>query len=357
MTSKKRMRLIEPRPSLEEPALTIDDLKQWYFARDTFLGLKYKQQNMVLGLELARECRHEDAKWLVSLFPDEAPRSEEEAKCKFLDHSQDARALAFAGLVGCIIDKKNILMSAQLGCAQAQAWMSLFCYEQQHFKYAEISAAQNEPAGLAVAAECYWDGDGCQQNLEKALAYWEKAAILGDVASAYHFGGKKYSQISWERYFWWGEAARGGFYNAPLELVASAADCFKLYLESNGRTFANVIFAIGEAFCGNVKYELTGLQLFPERPKKPEIPPDYRDRRISFVFERRIHREDFAHNIADILNLHKHWIQNCKTSIFCWIWIGRNGIFGCIYIPRDIRNIISKLLWAKRYAWALAPPQ
>ncbi len=166
--------------ALDSVATDQEELKKWYLARDTFLGrghaaecadchgqtgsilalflpassftfhsnsagLKYRAQDMALGLALAAECSHPDAKWLVELFSDSGPpRNEEEAKEVFLAQGCDARALAFAGLVGCIIDKQCLLVSARMGCAQAQAWMSLFAYERSRVAFAEQAASQSK---------------------------------------------------------------------------------------------------------------------------------------------------------------------------------------------------------------------
>jgi hypothetical protein len=281
---------------------------------------------MALGLSLAAECNHPDAKWLVKLFAATGPpRNEDEAKEIFLAQGSDPRALSFAGLVGCIIDKQCLLIAASMGCAQAQAWMSLFAYERSRVAFAEQAAAQNEPAGLAVVAECCWDGDGCDQDVVRALALWQRAAELGDVAAAFHVGDKKYGENCPERYLWWGIAANGGYYNAPLELVASASGQVRLYDEnqSNGP----VVFAIGHAL-------------------KDQIHMGCRT-----VYGRRIHRDDFFENAKYAVDLYRQWISSCKLAVRCWIWTARQR-----GVVRDIRILIAKLLWADQAAWSASPP-
>ncbi len=178
-----------------------------------------------------------------------------------------------------------------------------------------------EPAGLAVVAECCWDGDGCDQDVVRALALWEQAAQLGDVASAFHVGDKKYGEHCPERYHWWGKAARGGYYNAPLELVASASGQVRQYdeFQNNGA----VVFAIGQAL-------------------KEHIHLGCRT-----VFGRRIHRDDFFEHAKRAVELHRQWTADCKRAVRCWIWIARQR-----GVVRDIRIVISKSLWAERSAWS-----
>ncbi len=54
---------------------------KWYHARRVFFDHDPSD-----GLALARQCKHEDARFLVSLFPGDASRTKDEAIVVFLTH-------------------------------------------------------------------------------------------------------------------------------------------------------------------------------------------------------------------------------------------------------------------------------
>ncbi len=63
------------------------ELIKWIHARRIF----FDRHEFGSGLALARECRHPDARLLVSLFPDGAPATGEQAARVFLVKEDDAR--------------------------------------------------------------------------------------------------------------------------------------------------------------------------------------------------------------------------------------------------------------------------
>ncbi len=73
-----------------------DAVVQWYAARDWFLGLHERMENPSKGLELARQCKHDEAKWLCKLFPDGVPNCPNRIQEVFLAQGNDAKALCFA---------------------------------------------------------------------------------------------------------------------------------------------------------------------------------------------------------------------------------------------------------------------
>ncbi len=52
---------------------------KWFHARSVFFRFGFVEQ----GLALARQCAHEDARFLVSLFPGEAPTTQEDIEKVF----------------------------------------------------------------------------------------------------------------------------------------------------------------------------------------------------------------------------------------------------------------------------------
>ncbi len=106
---------------------------KWFAARARFLPLGEYTQDLALGLELARDCRHPDAVWLCSLFPNGPPASPQDARYAFLQHAGDARALCFAALVveeilSYHIKIERLQQAADMGDALAQAMASTFSH-------------------------------------------------------------------------------------------------------------------------------------------------------------------------------------------------------------------------------------
>jgi hypothetical protein len=46
------------------------ELIKWWDVVDLIVGAPFVASNIDAGLRFARECAHEDARWLVSLFPE-----------------------------------------------------------------------------------------------------------------------------------------------------------------------------------------------------------------------------------------------------------------------------------------------
>ncbi len=59
------------------------ELFKWLDVRDTLLGENYKKQDITAALALARDCKHPDAVWLMSIFEGKDVSTKEDAKNAF----------------------------------------------------------------------------------------------------------------------------------------------------------------------------------------------------------------------------------------------------------------------------------
>ncbi len=159
------------------------DLIKWLYARRTIFapGGGFDASRFAQGLRLASQCEHEDARFLVSLFPGEAPATTREAATSFLAAGDDARALCWAAL--CDGDEDGFIhllhRSAEGGYALAQSELSFG--EGVEDLWLQKAAVQGEVDATRRLAYQLWSSvDELKQD--KARQLWLQAAELGTVA-------------------------------------------------------------------------------------------------------------------------------------------------------------------------------
>jgi hypothetical protein len=136
--------------SFTPPSTSPEGLQQllaWYKICDTLFGeINVVLQDIKKSLELASVCGHPNAVWLTKLFAGRDVASCEEAREVFLGCESDPRALCFAAVVDGRVDEVH--RAAELGNSFAQAWMVWQDDDEEHFRWAEKSAAQEERDGF-----------------------------------------------------------------------------------------------------------------------------------------------------------------------------------------------------------------
>ena len=129
------------------------------------MGLNNRKRNVAEAIRLARECDHEEARWLADLFPEEV--KDERLVLKVLRSQKTKREMCryLSFLPFCRrIGYNEVHLAAVAGYAPAQAWMAKVSEGKEKFKWASKSAAQHEPEGLWHLALCYRFGHGCEEN-------------------------------------------------------------------------------------------------------------------------------------------------------------------------------------------------
>ncbi len=101
------------------------ELIKWYYARRSFFGDQGKERAFRDGLALARQCLHQDALFLVSLFPSGWLKTNEEAASVFLARRDDPRSLCWGALcayLGRILEHRDMNDMFRQSGAAGYAW-------------------------------------------------------------------------------------------------------------------------------------------------------------------------------------------------------------------------------------------
>jgi TPR repeat protein len=147
--------------------------------RDTLDMLSGQCGSFAKGLELARQCRHPDAQWLCSFFPDgSSPMTQELLRTVMSEPERrdDPRARFLLAEFG---DGSRVQRSAELGYAPAQAAMALFASSsEEELFWTEKAAAQRDRAALFLLSFRLQEGPGCAPDPARALRMLKEAAEL-----------------------------------------------------------------------------------------------------------------------------------------------------------------------------------
>jgi TPR repeat protein len=288
-------------------------LLEWYKIRDTFFGGNFVIQNIPLSVALAASCQHPDARWLTQACAGKDVNRKEDAKRVFSALGQnDARALCFSWLCG---DRDLALLrrAGELGFAWAQAWMAALTQGDEKFKPALLAAAQGERDGFAVLGYCLRDGEGCEEDLDKAKETFLVGSELGDVW-AIHGLGDLLGESDPQRWRWWGRAAALGKSWIFLDHFAEQVDLF-----NSGSGSAAVMVAIGQALQGHVNEEASTI---------------FRD---AYNFGSRNTPAKQA------IAFYEAQIKATKDAMRAWTQVGIK-----LKVVKDVRKLIAKLIWDSR---------
>jgi TPR repeat protein len=232
--------------------LSPEDLQQllaWYRIRHMLFRENGDEQDIKTALEFASLCEHPNAVWLTKLFLGCGcdVGSREEARQVFLGCESDPRALCFAGLLGGLNDE--IRRAADLGDAFAQALVAEETRDEERFLWAEKSAAQGEREGFYWLGRCYQDGNGCEQDAERARDSFLAVIELGDVTAKLNVG-KSLDKDDPQRFVWFGRATAMEQSSDFLNEMG-----FQIRNFNSGTGYAKIVFVIGRALKGHINNE------------------------------------------------------------------------------------------------------
>ncbi len=277
------------------------------------------------ALKMARSCQHDDAKWLVSLFPEGARVTWEEAKNVFA-RIKEPRALYVHSVL--TQDHEEVRKAAEFGYAPAQADMGFLAKcEKDRFAWAERAAAQGDPHGLVIFGKHLKRGVGCAKDLDNACAAFKQAAEMGDWYANWLLGKYGFRESEWRRYFWWGRAAACVYY-CPKAIVKLAEAAILQIDQCEHGGLGRILFEIGAA-CNELVILRTSSRLGVDWSRS-----DCTEEAALFALE---------HAAA----LYAEWCLCAKQGIACWMWIGRH--LGAV---KDVRILIGNMLWADKAAWS-----
>jgi hypothetical protein len=298
-------------------------------------------RDFVQGRAMARECRHPDALWLLSLSPsdDHAAMTAALEAC-----GEDPRALYLRDLtidVGVFGTNDHALCrrAAERGYAPAQAARSAASQGAAALAWAELAADQGDRTGLFRLGDWFWNKaaegerdrwrlaarDGrtpdlaeCAGDRSRALALYKEGAELGARDAQYAYGRHGYRVTEWQGYRWIGRAAARGCHDARWWLAEQSRAHVRLPEGGWGR----VVFEIGRA-----------LRLIAGE-----------DGSVPFCATP---GTDCARSVRQCVAWHRQWSDAARAGIDCWsIGALRMGV------PYDIRLIVVTLVWEDRAVWS-----
>jgi hypothetical protein len=306
-----------------------EDLIKWYDAMDVMRQSR-SEHEVASVVELARGCDHQDARWLVALFP-KAGATMEEVMNALQERSVDPRAMYWIATFtswfqwwhGDWRHQQLFQRAAQLGYASAQARMAGRTTGCESLSWAEKAAVQGDRDGLFWLAECLWNGTGCETNKTEALRLYKEAGDLEHTRAQFRYGCLAFEWDNWHRYWWWGRAALGEKCDVVAGIARVVVEHLQLF-KGGGRS-GRVVFEIGAAF-----KRISGAEILPAGWGS------------GFVGDPLI-----VHALEECVVFHNKWSENAKRSIYCWVLVARQK-----NVPKDIRNVTCKMLWAERSAWS-----
>jgi hypothetical protein len=167
------------------------------------------------GMQMARECRHPDAQWLVALLEGIADRDRTAA---LLEQGEDARALFFAWVFADTAQRSDrglLARASQLGYAPALVQrardLGSIGRHSERLVLAVRASIAGDRRGKVFLAALYTRGAGCEKDPQFAIELLGQAAELGSVAAQHEYGRRKYGSGEWERHYWMGLAVAGGY--------------------------------------------------------------------------------------------------------------------------------------------------
>jgi TPR repeat protein len=299
-----------------------------------------ERRDLAEGRALARECKHPDALWFVSL----ARAGDLDRLLAALQAEADAgdpRALFMVAYGRS--DLAALRRSAEKGYAPAQAELSGRAAGQTALEWAQRAACQGDRAGMTRLASCLWnvaltcerdrirqaeaigevpDLASCVKDRAQALALYREAAELGNREAQFAHGTHGFAACEWEGYRWLGRAVARGHYEARRSLVHAAREQLRQWRD--GHCSGRVIYEIGDA-----------LRLH-SHPDNGEMLP--------FALA----GTEYAEAVRQCVAWHRWWCHAARAAVDCW-----SGGAARMGVPYDIRIIVVQLVWDDRSVWSM----
>jgi TPR repeat protein len=293
-------------------------LLEWYKIRDTFFGKNnYVRRNIPLAIELASACQHPDARWLSESCAWKNVQTFEDAKRVFSALGQnDARALCFIWNSCEEYEEEDfspLRRSAELGFTFAQALMAEKTEGEERFKFAQLAALQGERDGFFQLGFCFYDGEGCERDLDKAKENFLVASELGRVSSMLWLGCL-FDESDPQRWRWCGQAAAAGESEYMSRNFAKQVELF-----NSGSGNSVVMFLIGQALQGHVNEE------------------------ARIIFYGSVMYDSLIGPAKQAIAFYEAQIKATKDAMRAWTLVGIK-----LKVVKDVRKLIAKLIWDSR---------
>ncbi len=287
------------------------ELIKWLHARRTFFS--EADNCFAEGLELARDCKHEDARFLVSLFEDGPPPSHAEAQDMFVARSDDARCLCWA--VECDAEPVDELLarSADKGYPWGMCLHSFRLLEKAEGEDSnDVVWLEKAVAGGEAEAMCALS---LRLADERGKLLCREAALLGDPNAQCIFAHNWCEDQSAEQLMWLRRAALQHDVAALETAVFAARWHVKAY--EQGAESGRAVLEIGAALKSSIEWV------------EGEVS---RDRKAA----------------EQCITLYESWCEEARRAVLCWLWLAKKKTL----LIKDLRLLIADLIWDERFAWS-----
>jgi TPR repeat protein len=157
------------------------------------------------------------------------------------------------------------------------------------------------------------EGEGCEQDLDKAEENFLLASELGHVLAMIALGELLYESDP-QRWRWWGRAAALGYSWRFLSLFAKQVELF-----NSGSGNAAVMFAIGQALQGHVNEE------------------------AKTIFKTSSDFDSLISPAKQAIAFYEAQIKATKRAMRAWTLVGIK-----LKVVKDARKMIARLIWDSR---------
>jgi hypothetical protein len=301
---------------------------------------KYHEDSLKVGWNLALKSNHVDAKWILSVFPNGPPQSARAAKLAFETHSpQDIRSRFFAEVV-CSNSAHHYEAYAKEGYAFAQGlWAEHISGSSRDDsidakKWATLGIAQGDSLSTHVLASILFDSiDPDEMHTARQLTV--QAAELGEADSYYLLATRCASYRDPKRFVWLGK------FIAHCDLMdhdgySEPNDAKLFFLEKMRKVFALDCAQNSDGGYSRKHFYNLGRVL------RDQI-YDGEEQKMIFYFPVSSSDLILANEAVRRYNV---WNGIAVRTVNTWTIVGMRN-----RIVKDIRLIISKMLWESRTKW------
>ncbi len=316
-----------PWPNANSPVLAkidfgvpLPDVLEWLQIRDTFLGVGCRNPDIPKALALARNCKHPDAVWLLSVCENVSTKGE--AREVFLSREDDdARALCFLWWLASQ-DEDNedwqiVQYAAEMGNAFACSTLCGY-FQFQHkdlaFRLAQQAANGCERDGFFWLGLFFEKGIGCEKNETASKENYFIAAELGSGTAAERLG-RMLGESDPTCWIWFGRAA---LRNQFLSFLGSFSEQVELFFSGCGNS--SVVFLIGRALKRNIDVE-------------KKIICDCSPRFDSWIGP-----------ANQAVSFYSSQIESARLAVDTWTLVSTR-----LRVIKDMRIYIGKMIWEGRF--------
>lgn len=213
---------------------TVEQQREWFAARDTFLGVNFRKRDIVKGFELASKCVefNAEARWLCSLFPQGAPSTLSEAREVFVNNpTTDGKSIFYAGCM--VYSRSTITDAAAQGYARALAMR----YREDRGVLVHCAEHAHEPQAFYTLSLPRVTHDEMERE-----RYLKTVVELGHLAATFTYADEYFCSDEPEAFRLLGMCLEHGAFGS---LIADRmSECVKMYRNISS-DYSKSVFVIG----------------------------------------------------------------------------------------------------------------